>query len=105
MVKSQGETAVARAPHISGSAALSVARSDQSSACSALAVLARPCGDPRLSRTVNPYRLIRRLFRRGDCPSLIRLLSRREHLLLDEGVESSIEAAPAAAEITPFDEV
>jgi hypothetical protein len=31
--------------------------------------------------------------------------SRRENLLLDEGVESSIEAAPAAAEITPFDEV
>jgi hypothetical protein len=37
--------------------------------------------------------------------SLIDFISRREHLLLDVDVESSIEAAPAAAEFTPFDEV
>jgi hypothetical protein len=37
--------------------------------------------------------------------SLIDFISRREHLLLDVDVKSSIEAAPAAAEFTPFDEV
>ena len=63
---------------------------------------------PRLSQAVNPYRLVSALsgsLRRGMVPCQSNFISCREHLLLDVDVESSIEAAPAAAELTPFAEV
>src|SRR5260370_31538356 len=75
---------------------------------SALAFRTSP-RDPSLRRTMNLYRLVRRLrfffieviFPHQSDP----FMSCREQLSLDKGVESSIEAAPAAAEITPFEDV
>ena len=75
---------------------------------SALAFRTSP-RDPSLRRTVNLYRLVRRLrffFIEVIVPHQSDpFMSCREQLSLDKGVESSIEAPPAAAEITPFDEV
>ena len=58
---------------------------------------------------MNLYRLVRRLrffFIEVIVPHQSDpFMSCREQLSLDKGVESSIEAAPAAAEITPFEDV
>ena len=58
---------------------------------------------------MNLYRLVRRLrflFIEVIVPyQSDPFMSCREQLSLDKDVESSIEAAPAAAEITPFEDV